>query len=81
MVMKRKVGTVLDEEVLQAVKVLAAREDRRLSEVIEEALREYLQRRQLRLRGEGLVRRSQGAIAAPGELVQEILAEEDFLGE
>ena len=79
--MKRKVGTVLDEEVLQAAKVLAAREDRRLSEVIEEALREYLRRKQLRLRGEGLVRRTKGTLAAPGELIAEILAEEDYLGE
>ena len=78
--MKRKVGTVLDEEVLRAVKVLAARENRRLSEVIEEALREYLKRKQLRGKV-GVVRRSQGALPAPSELVREILAEEGFLGE
>jgi predicted transcriptional regulator len=76
--MRRKVGTVLDEEVLRAAKVLAARENRRLSEVIEEALREYLKRRELK---KGVVRRSRGALSAPRELVQEILAEEDFLGE
>lgn len=76
--MKRKVGTVLDEEILRAAKILAARENRRLSEVIEEALREYLKRKQLRV---GAVRRSKGALPAPSELVQEILAEEGFLGE
>ena len=76
--MKRKVGTVLDEEVWRAAKVLAARENRRLSEVIEEALREYLKRQQLRTR---VARSSKGALSAPKELVQAILAEEDFLGE
>lgn len=78
--MKRKMGTVLDEEVLRAAKVLAAKENRRLSEVIEEALREYLKRRELRGRG-GVVRRSSGALLAPRDLVKGILAEEGFLGE
>jgi len=79
--MKRKVGTVLDEEVFRAVKVLAARENRPLSEVIEEALRDYLRRKRLR-GGPGRVRRTKGALPAPQELVRAILAEEEgFLGE
>jgi plasmid stability protein len=40
--MKRKVGTVLDEEVVTRLKVVAASEGRALSAIIEEALRQYL---------------------------------------
>jgi hypothetical protein len=39
---KRKVTLYLDEDVLRAVRVRAARQDRRDSDVFEEALRSYL---------------------------------------
>lgn len=39
---KRKVTLYLDEEVLRAARVRAARTDKRDSEVVEEALRAYL---------------------------------------
>lgn len=34
--MKQKVGTVLDEKVITALKVIAAKEKRKLSDLIEE---------------------------------------------
>lgn len=71
-------GTVLDEELLKEVKLIAARENRRISEVIEEALREYLRRRSQAKR---VVKRTRGAIPVSPESVREIMAEEDFLGE
>lgn len=69
---RRKIGTALDEELLMAAKVLAAKEHKRLAQVIEEALFEYLRRKQ----AQGVVARTRGAIKASPEIVQEALEEE-----
>jgi hypothetical protein len=69
---RQKVGTVLDKKVLTAAKVLAAKEHKRLAQVIEEALLEHLRRK----RAQGVVARTYGALRAPLEVVQEILEEE-----
>jgi len=75
--MKKKVGTVLDEELLRQAKVVAARDDVRLAQVIEDALRQYLQRKQTPAQ----VARSRGVLRAPPELVHAIMEEEEgFLG-
>ncbi|HSE84177.1 MAG TPA: DUF6364 family protein [Thermodesulfobacteriota bacterium] len=71
--MKQKVGTVLDEKVITALKVIAAKEKRKLSDLIEEALIQYLQRK----RGK-IVEQTKGAIAASPEVVKAILEEEPF---
>jgi predicted transcriptional regulator len=42
--MKIKIGTQLEEEVYHGLKVVAAREKRAISEVIQEAISAYLQR-------------------------------------
>ncbi len=44
--MKKKLGIVLDEEVITELKVLAAKEGKKLSWLIEDALRQYLKRKQ-----------------------------------
>jgi len=71
--MKQKVGTALDEKVITAIKVIAAKEKRKLSDVIEEALIQYLQRK----RGK-TVERTKGAIPASSKVVKAILDEESF---
>ena len=71
--MKQKFGTALDEQVIMALKVIAAKEKRKLSDVIEEALRQYLQRK----RGK-TVERTRGAIPASPKVVKAILEEESF---
>lgn len=71
--MKKKIGTVLDERLLTAAKVLAAKEHKKLSQVIEEALIEYLRR----WRGRGIVAKTQGALKASPKVVQTILEEEE----
>ncbi len=73
MQVKQKVGTVLDEKVITALKVIAAKEKRRLSDVIEEALTQYLQKKQGKV-----VERTQGAIPASPKIVKAILEEESF---
>lgn len=46
--MKRKIGTVVDEELYRDVKLLAAQERRQIAEVVQLALNEYVQRSKLR---------------------------------
>jgi len=76
MPVKKKVGTVLDDALLQQAKLLADRDNIRLSQVIEEALRHHLQRKQ----GTGRVARSRGILRAPPGVVRAIMEEEeDFL--
>nr|BAL58861.1 hypothetical protein HGMM_OP3C016 [Candidatus Acetothermum autotrophicum] len=69
---RQKIGTVLDKEILTAAKVLAAKEHKRLAQVIEEALIEHLRRK----RAQSVVARTYGALKAPLDVVQVILEEE-----
>jgi predicted transcriptional regulator len=71
--MKKKLGTALDEDVITELKVLAAKEDRKLSQLIEEALRQYLKRKQ-----GGVVKKTRGALRASPRVVKAILEEEEF---
>ena len=71
--MKKKLGTALDEEVITELKVLAAKEDKKLSWLIEDALRQYLKRKE-----GGVVRKTKGTWRASPRVVQAILEEEEF---
>jgi len=42
--MKRKIGTIVDDELYRDVKLLAAQERRRISDVVQIALHDYIQR-------------------------------------
>jgi len=71
--MKKKLGTAIEEGVITELKVLAAKEDRKLSQLIEEALRQYLKRKQGRV-----VKKTEGALRASPQVVQAVLEEEEF---
>jgi len=71
--MKKKLGTTLEEKVITELKVLAAKEDKKLSWLIEEALRQYLKRKKA-----GVVRKTEGTLKASPQGVQAILEEDDF---
>ena len=71
--MKKKLGTTLEEEVITELKVLAAKEDKKLSWLIEEAIRQYLQRKQ-----GGVVKKTKGTLRASPRVVQAVLEEEEF---
>lgn len=71
--MKKKIGTVIDEELLRQAKLVAARDDVQLAQVFEDALRLYLRR----ARTASHVNRSRGALQAPPEVVRTILEEEN----
>jgi len=72
--MKKKLGTTLDEDVINELKVLAAKEDKKLSWLIEEALRQYLKGKE----GGGEVRKTEGSLKASSRVVQAILEEDQF---
>ena len=71
--MKKKLGTSLEEDVITDLKVLAAKEDKKLSWLIEDALRQYLKRKQ-----GGVVRKTEGTLRASPQVVQAILEEDEF---
>ena len=71
--MKKKLGTTLEEEVIIELKILAAKEDKKLSWLIEEALRQYLKRKQ-----GWVVKRTKGTLRASRQVVQAVLEEEEF---
>jgi len=71
--MKKKLGTALEEDVITELKVLAAKEDKKLSWLIEDALRQYLKRKQ-----GGVVRKTRGSLKASPQVVQAILEEDEF---
>ena len=72
--MKKKIGTMLEEELITKLKILAAKEDRKLSQVIEEALHQYLRRKQ----GQSVAEETKGALQASSRVVQAIMEEEEF---
>ncbi|MEW6455626.1 MAG: ribbon-helix-helix domain-containing protein [Acidobacteriota bacterium] len=71
--MKRKIGTLIDDTIFSALKILAAKDKKKISEVIEEAIILYLKKRK-----KGVVEKSEGAIKLPLDIVREVLEEENF---
>ena len=78
--MRRKVGTVLREELLWKAKRAAVREKKTLSFLLEEALQEYLARLEGRVpaRGKSLVAETRGAFKLSKKLLEAVMAEESF---
>ena len=72
--MKTKVGTALDRELLRRVRSTAAREGKRLNQVIEEALRAHLARKTSP--DHGVVARTAGMFKLPKREVDRILRHE-----
>ena len=77
--MKRKVSTLLEESLFRRVKLESARRGKQISEVVGEALEEYLGEKGRREASAGFVTESWGALYLPAEAVREILEEEDGL--
>jgi hypothetical protein len=72
--MKTKIGTALDRDLLRRVRSVAAREGKRLNEVIEAALAEHLARRSLPK--SNVVARTAGSLRLSREQVDRIPREE-----
>lgn len=78
--MKRKIGTVLKEELLWKAKRAAVREKKTLSLLLEEALQEHLARLEGRraARGKSLVEETRGVFKVSKKLLEAVMAEESF---
>jgi len=74
--MKKKIGTALEEDLITKLKILAAKEDKKLSQLIEEALHQYLSRKQ----GRAVAEETKGALRASSRVVRAIMEEEEFHG-
>jgi len=73
--MKAKVGTALDRELLRRARSVAAREGKRLNQVIEEALSDLLSRKSS-ARAARVVARTAGCLKLSTSRVDRILREE-----
>ena len=73
--MKAKIGTVLDAELLRRARSMAAREGKRLNQVLEEALAGHLKRKSAGTRG-GVAARTAGSLKLSRRQVDRILREE-----
>ncbi len=71
---KRKIGTVVDEELLRRAKLAAAAQGITLSKVLEDALRDYLDRRSGTMT-RGVVASTWGAIPVDPALLRAVLEE------
>jgi len=71
--MKKKIGTVLDEELFLRAKQVALMQKRSLSQLFEEALRSYLSNFQ---RKRGIVDATRGSMRLSPEDLQVIMEEE-----
>jgi hypothetical protein len=73
--MKTKIGTVIDTGLLRQARSMAAREGKRLNQVLEEALAHHLKRKSAVTRG-GVAARTAGALKLSRRHVDRILREE-----
>ena len=73
--MKTKIGTVLDDKLLRQARSVAAREGKRLNQVLEEALADHLKRKTAVKRG-GVAARTAGSLRLSRRQVDRILREE-----
>jgi hypothetical protein len=75
--MRTKIGTALDRELLKRARSMAVREGKQLSQIIEEALSEHLARK--RAPKDSIVARTRGSLSLPKEEVDRILRDEPGL--
>ena len=76
--MKTKIGTVLDAGLLRQVRTVAAREGKRLNQVLEEALTDHLKRKSVGARG-GVATRTAGSLKVSRRQIERILRDEPGL--
>ena len=76
--MKIKIDAVLDAGLLRQARTVAAREGKRLNQVLEEALSDHLKRRSSGAPG-GVAARTAGSLKLPHRQVERILHERGLL--
>ena len=76
--MKAKIGTVLDAGLLRQARTIAAREGKRLNQVLEEALADHVKRKSPGARA-GVAARTAGTVKMSRRQVDRILRDEPGL--
>ena len=78
--MKKKIGTVLDEDLIFDAKRVALSQKQPLSKVLEDALRMYLltMERKTRLRQRNIALSTRGAMSISPSALKSIMEEEDL---
>lgn len=76
--MQKKIGTVLDENILKRAKQKAHEQHTTLNHLLEEALSEYLSRQTDSQQKASLVEMSFGVISLPLKVVQKLAREEIY---
>ena len=75
--MKRKVSTVMEDSLFRRVKLEAARQDRTLSAILEEALTRYFDNSQAQRSPYRSVADTWGAMAVPSDVIRDIMEDDD----
>ena len=77
--MRQKISTLIDPALYRRVKLEAVRMNKQISEIVGEALAQYLDREGRGPRGTGVVEESWGALRLPASRVKQVLEEEGSL--
>ena len=77
--MRKKVSTLLDDGLYRRAKLEAAVRGKQISEILGEALEQYLDERVAPGRGLGVAEETWGSVTLPREQLEEIMADEDWL--
>lgn len=77
--MRQKISTLVDPALYRRVKLESVRRNKQISEIVGEALEEYLADNRPGLASTGVVAESWGAVPLPKEQVQQILRDEEGL--
>lgn len=80
--MKKKVGTILDEELLFQVKKAAVIQRKSLSRLLEDALKTYLNimEKETKERQKNVAQSTSGAMSIPKKMLKVIMEEEGVYG-
>ncbi|OGF58646.1 MAG: hypothetical protein A2Y62_20165 [Candidatus Fischerbacteria bacterium RBG_13_37_8] len=73
--MKHKIGTILDKELIWEAKKIALQEKRPFSDVLEEALKEYLAKKSKAHSKKNIVQKTKGIMKMSPKLVRAVMEE------
>jgi len=76
--MKKKIGTIMEEEIFNQAKLIALKEGKKLNQLIEDALKTYIQEKDAGRRDKSIVQATKGVFKVDKKIVDEILRQEPF---
>jgi hypothetical protein len=76
--LKRKIGTLMEEELIYKAKKVALSQNKPLNAVLEEALSHFFQGEEEKAKGGHIARSSQGIMRLPKKLLKKIMEEEGY---